>query len=461
MCPPQQSRRSILRAGGIAATTLAAGSLAGCVDSLGNLGSAGSNPIDDVPPVADALFTVDMNTFLADDGVRTTYNAWLEARAKSEWYDGPTTLSGTLENFAQTEGFDLRDLSSLTAFFSFDGEGGLTSNDGTGYIFEGSWDEATVLGIVNHEYVTYTESTYNGHTIHEGDDEYAATVGVIADGKYVLGGPDAVRGAIDVAEDDTDPLGGPVADAYRATDAGPVRFATSFREDWVPEEVAGREGPIDLSSVAAVETVGGSIYRRGNTRGLEVTLNAPDGTTATEIEDVLTGLLTLARHNVAAEEDSPDYLLELIEDTSVERSGSTVTATVERTVSELETIAAEMGDPGPVMSGGAGGGSQGRDAPTVSFAWDYDADAGTVTITHQSGDTIPAAELYVRGENLATAAEADMTESGPWAGTSGDAGAVAAGDSVVVGVDPDYRISLVWQGESQSAILEHAEGPEA
>lgn len=157
MTPPSTSRRSVLRTGGTIAAVLGTGGLAGCVEGLGNAGSTGRDPLADVPPTGDALFTVDVNTFFADDGVRNTYNAWLETRAELEHYDGPETIEDTLDEFEQQEGIDLRDLSRFTAFFSLDGDSGVSASDGTGYLFEGGWDVEDLVDTFDHEYVEYTE----------------------------------------------------------------------------------------------------------------------------------------------------------------------------------------------------------------------------------------------------------------------------------------------------------------
>lgn len=84
-----------------------------------------------------------------------------------------------------------------------------------------------------------------------------------------------------------------------------------------------------------------------------------------------------------------------------------------------------------------------------------------MTITHTAGDTVAADELAVQGEGFVDASEADMTAAGEWAGTSGDDGSVAAGDSVVVGVRADCSLRVIWSGENVAATLDQFEGPEA
>lgn len=104
-------------------------------------------------------------------------------------------------------------------------------------------------------------------------------------------------------------------------------------------------------------------------------------------------------------------------------------------------------------------------APTVSFRFDYEetADgAGVLTITHDSGDAVDAADLYVRGRGFATVEEAvDQTSEGPWQGSVSGDGSVVAGDAVDVGASTNYVIRVVWEtadGDA-AAVLAEDRGP--
>lgn len=80
-------------------------------------------------------------------------------------------------------------------------------------------------------------------------------------------------------------------------------------------------------------------------------------------------------------------------------------------------------------------------APTVNF--EVDRDGETITITHVSGDSIPASELYVRGEGLA--------ETGSWAaldgGTTEDDGQaeVRAGHDVTIPAESSAVVRIIWE----------------
>jgi len=107
--------------------------------------------------------------------------------------------------------------------------------------------------------------------------------------------------------------------------------------------------------------------------------------------------------------------------------------------------------------------ASGGDQPQVALNFAYDSEAGTVTITHHGGDAVPADRLELRGEGFADRDGADQTSAGQWAGeASGDENAVVAGDSVVVGVTPAYRVLVLYTRESGSGVtLGSDRGPDA
>jgi len=89
--------------------------------------------------------------------------------------------------------------------------------------------------------------------------------------------------------------------------------------------------------------------------------------------------------------------------------------------------------------------------PTATF--DLDRDGESITITHESGDSVRADELYVRGEGL------DRT--GSWEALGGSGGdddgrlVVRVGDSLTLPAASEVTIRIVWEhsGSDQSAVL--------
>ena len=116
----------------------------------------------------------------------------------------------------------------------------------------------------------------------------------------------------------------------------------------------------------------------------------------------------------------------------------------------VDATAQELADGADNLSGmvllvGQAGDSGG--VPEVTFRYEYDEAAGELTVTHESGDTIPAEdELAV----ISGTVEESWTTP------------VAAGDTKTVAVEPDATVSIVWLGsDGESRTLGRWEGPDA
>jgi hypothetical protein len=101
------------------------------------------------------------------------------------------------------------------------------------------------------------------------------------------------------------------------------------------------------------------------------------------------------------------------------------------------------------------GGSLQQSAPQASFGFDYDTnDDDIVTITHESGDSIEAAQLNVTGVN----------ESATKWTSVGDSGTASAGSSATFDSNSSFdsdTIRVVWQSENgeNSATLSRSTAP--
>lgn len=106
--------------------------------------------------------------------------------------------------------------------------------------------------------------------------------------------------------------------------------------------------------------------------------------------------------------------------------------------------------------------------PTAAFGFDYDFDVERLQIIHESGDTLPVSTLFVRGTFDGSATDGLWTdfENHTASGTVDGHTAVAAGDTVtILGVGPEYYISVVWEGvidgETVTETLSADTGPDA
>ena len=90
-------------------------------------------------------------------------------------------------------------------------------------------------------------------------------------------------------------------------------------------------------------------------------------------------------------------------------------------------------------------------APTSNF--DVEFDDGELTLMHVAGDSVPADELFVRGDGL--------SETGAWHELSDDVDAdedVTAGSMLTVAVEDEYTIDLVWDDGENVAVLHSHSG---
>jgi len=121
--------------------------------------------------------------------------------------------------------------------------------------------------------------------------------------------------------------------------------------------------------------------------------------------------------------------------------------------------------------------------PQASFSFEYDGgdsspDQGIVTIAHESGDTIEAQELFVRGggklsESSVTGFDDSEIDIGDgdeaWSDTDGDVNdyaetsEIASGNRIVVAASSDYDLDVVWEpvDGGSSATLSEDTGPDA
>jgi len=111
--------------------------------------------------------------------------------------------------------------------------------------------------------------------------------------------------------------------------------------------------------------------------------------------------------------------------------------------------------------------------PSATISDDYtasDSDAGgspSVTLTHDSGDTLTASEVVVRGSGLNDSSGSSIDEirfDNDTALVSGLSGSeMSSGQSVKVNVTSSYDANVVWDPEpsDESATLAEIEGPDA
>lgn len=454
MPKPSPSRRAVLRTGVSLGGLAALGSLAGCTSVLND--ESGSSKLDAVPDGATTVVYADVAGFVSDEDVEASINEQLSA-VSSSVPGSPETVSDALDEIESATGLDPRELNDVVLF------GSLSDGGSGGAIVWSDWSERALTDAAAERGSELESDSYGDATVYHfqaGD----SSIGVLGDGTYAIGTEAAVENAIDVASGDADPVRGTVRSAYEQSRSGYIRFGFEVTSEMVPDDPGGG---IDASLIESIQSGYGSLTG-GSDTAFSLTLDTADADSAENLADVITG--GLARFKTEMEGQSPvgeggeqlaDTVVTLIENTEATADGSTVTVATTGNVGDITTIAVAI-----VASFVLGlGGQSAPRIPQAAFSFEYDQSAGIVEITHTGGDTITAANLRVTGSGFADASGADMTGPGQWQGTtSSDSGgepAVAAGDSVTVGVTADCDLRLVYQAENTAATLAAYQGPDA
>jgi len=122
-------------------------------------------------------------------------------------------------------------------------------------------------------------------------------------------------------------------------------------------------------------------------------------------------------------------------------------------------------------------GDQNNPAPTTSFDFEYDSDAGSngqVTITHGDGDELVAQNLYIRGQQIDDATTFGATGNdqhwgnlqGAISSTYSNTDSISAGQSATVALNSpsdEYVINVVWEDpdSDSTSTLSTDRGPDA
>ncbi|WP_246983481.1 twin-arginine translocation signal domain-containing protein [Halorientalis marina] len=331
-----RSRRSFLQATAGLATVVAAGSTAGCLDSVPLIGGGGS--LSAVPEDTNGVVYADIDAIREDEGVRTVTDAYLSARSESEWYDGPEDYEEALEEFEDESDLDPEGAHEIVAFAEYGGEYSLVDNEYTAVIVDADWDVDDVVDSIEEDNnYEFDEEEHSGQPFYEPDEDYGSYIGVLGDDRMVIGQEDAVEDAIDADQGEDDGIEDELDGAYSNTRSAPVRYASIMPDpgehDSVPESYGRGEDEVDLGVLEDVTTVAGAVYAEGDTRGVEVTMTAEDTDTAENLTDIVEGAISYAEENTYDETAAA-----LLGDLEVSQNGTDVTVSFERTIDELEDL---------------------------------------------------------------------------------------------------------------------------
>jgi len=336
----QLQRRKTLQAVAGVVSAAAVGTVAGRSSSPPSAPTTAA--LDAVPASADALVYADIDALRRDDGMKTLTTAALQQRARYHSVESagehPRNADTLLTDVETELDTDPKDVHRLTAFGDVGSSGDELFGGYGGVVLGAELNaEAVKAGLENLDDVAFDRVSESGAVVYEPESETGPWVGSLGSDHVVVGTETAVYDAIDVTNDGAAPIDGGLRRAYADSRDAPVRFASRLPSpsegDAVPERVGETGRTMALTPLDHVSTLGGAVYRDGDVRGLETTLDVTDEAAARDVASVVRDLRERAVSKLR-----DDALADLVGDIGVERDGATVTTSVTRTTGELEPL---------------------------------------------------------------------------------------------------------------------------
>jgi hypothetical protein len=307
-----------------------------------------ASPVDTVPAAVDYVVYLDPGV-RNDRTTRALVNGFIDiARDQSADYDGPDDYEAIRENVsADAEpGADVDDLHHAVLYGTYpavgNGSAGASAVNDVGVFVDSAWNETQVVDLVANG-SAYERDEYEGYRVYvqqpggeDGADGTAAAaaptwVGVLGDGRYVIGTERAVTGALDVHAGEADAFDGPLREQYDATRDGYLRFAVNVPE---PGDVTPATRAVltanQFGAFRNLSTVAGSYYTDGESIGMQLRLGAATEDDAEDLQAVLQGTFALTEESMRTRE-----MEQLIDSTTIDRDGTSVVVTFQRPVAEI------------------------------------------------------------------------------------------------------------------------------
>lgn len=385
-------------AAAVGATGILSG-LAGCSQVADRLPvGGGGDQVRLVPEDAESVTYVDASAVLNDPATKQLMNAYIDELSSSDYYDGPDDYEEAREEWEDETDLPPSEVEYQVSFSEYSDYGVVGQYYGT--IAKAGWDEDEVVENYEDNYrVEYDDDDYEDHTVYVADSDYVPAIGVLEEGLYVTGPVDAIEDVIDVKRGEEDPLDDPLKSGYTSTRSAPVRYVGEMppsiqRQD----EVRGPEGEVySLEAVQDAEYASGSVYKSGNKRGVRTTIRADDESDARDIEDLMSGYISV----LEGQEDIDEEAEEILETVTVERNGRDVVVSYEATVDRLEELleaAFEDSGSSSVETNVQAGASVTSDGDEVRVTWTSNQNADYL-VAAVSGCDETEAQLDVVGDS--------------------------------------------------------------
>ncbi|WP_436345303.1 hypothetical protein [Natronorubrum sp. FCH18a] len=315
--------RPLSRRAALAATAALVSVTAGCAGFLDDDDDEVDGDLaNDAPAETTLLVHLDVGAVTTADAERL-----LEDLGSAD----PEHLADAMATFEARTGLDPLEADELLFFGAPDADSGVTAADNwerNDAIVDGDWNEDDVVASLEEtteldyeETIAEDDSVLYEPSGDGADGSEAPFLGVLGDGRFVLGSGTAVRASLDVRYGDADPVSGPVRDAHDEARGGQLTVASESAGSPIP---AAYEAfvDLDLDIFDEIEAVGRSYAVVDAGIALEVDLHVDDDRDAEELERVARGLIS-AYAGLDEEFD------EARDDLDLERDGTVVTAAYE------------------------------------------------------------------------------------------------------------------------------------
>jgi hypothetical protein len=478
----EQSRRSFLKSGGVAALLTATG-LAGCTGDANPLGGGGGGGGGNY---AGWLYDP---TAVLEDADYQGFATMSIADVYGNMDQFPDDVQEGLETFNdELEDVDLEEMDDMTGIgYGYPTQAGGGTRGGATAVFSGSFDADDIEDAIDQaneeagseENQLEEEDDYEGYSVYTQESSYQPygsdetvvnSLAVAFDSKYVVVGGmtageeqstalDAVETMIDRNNGDADKWTSENDDAKElVNNIGDTTVAAGAIWDQDLADLARGSAEDEVTEVLEDLVGAGQASKlKGESVETKVVLVYDDADAADK--ETVQEFVDYSRD----ESDAADEL----EEPNVSKKGRSI---VIKTSAEIETLW-ENANTGMGVGGGGGGDGtteyvEGSEAPQAQFQFSASGSGSgkTVSVTHAAGETIQTENLVVSAESLVVIAQGEtygrlsVTEN-DWSD-----GTVTAGDTLTFeGSSDDLPegtvVRVVWRSETSSSVLAEYEIP--
>jgi len=240
-----------------------------------------------LPQRADTVGLLELGRILDDRDITGLYD-----RLPKEAGD-PETFDEAMDQATDESGIDPRSFKDV--LFFADTSSGTGDSSYFGAIVTGSIDKDRIISAMEGSGEISLDTTeYKGYDIYT-DTEQTSALAFLDGDTLVVGSLEAVMDVIDVKVGDEPAMSGDVADKYASLGSVLVKMAANISSDTVEDAVNQVTDllpvPIDLSSLANIETAELTVDKENQSLNLDLVLCFTDNASAKAVK----GLVTLAK----------------------------------------------------------------------------------------------------------------------------------------------------------------------